>query len=556
MGFHRILSIFSTLKSFKKIFTFQVILCLCLSLRMFAQPPKVDSLKELLSHSKTHDTTKCKLLYNLTEVANEYEWEKYNQELIKLCQEKMKDKSLSSIEVKFYKEYLALGNNNLAFAEEERGNLKIAAKLYEKNLFLFKELNKSQGIATTLNNLAAVYEDLGNLSLANRFYKESILLDSTTGNAGGLAYSYNNYGVFLKNQGAVSQSIKYLEKALKIRESLNNKQEYAITLNNLISVYILQEDYDKAIEFQNKCLLIQTEARDSLGMALSYNNLGVALKRLGKLEEALDNYKKSLQIRQNNNKPELIASSLNNIGSLYSKMNEEKAALNYYYMALQISNSLEELHLSHTTLMNISKSYLHLNKIDSAFHYSKIALTISKELGYPLEIKNTSEALYKIYKIKNDYKNSLLYFEIFVQMRDSIYNESTRKASIKSQLKYEYEKQAAADSVSHAKETEVKNAQLAEQKAEIKAKKNAQYALFGGLALVLVFAGTMYNRFKVAQKQKGIIEEQKLHVEEQKKLVEEKQKEILDSIHYARRIQMAQIPSEGRVLRIINNLLN
>jgi hypothetical protein len=45
-------------------------------------------------------------------------------------------------------------------------------------------------------------------------------------------------------------------------------------------------------------------------------------------------------------------------------------------------------------------------------------------------------------------------------------------------------------------------AELAKQKAEISAKKNQQYALFGGLGLVLVFAGFMYNRFKITQKQK------------------------------------------------------
>ena len=37
--------------------------------------------------------------------------------------------------------------------------------------------------------------------------------------------------------------------------------------------------------------------------------------------------------------------------------------------------------------------------------------------------------------------------------------------------------------------------------------------------------------------------------------LEEKQKEILDSIQYARRIQLAQIPSEKRVLSMFNKLI-
>ena len=70
--------------------------------------------------------------------------------------------------------------------------------------------------------------------------------------------------------------------------------------------------------------------------------------------------------------------------------------------------------------------------------------------------------------------------------------------------------------MAHEKDTEIKNGELQKQKAEIKAKKNQQYALFGGLGLVMIFAGFLYNRFKVTQKQKGIIEEQKTVVEQQK----------------------------------------
>ena len=121
-------------------------------------------------------------------------------------------------------------------------------------------------------------------------------------------------------------------------------------------------------------------------------------------------------------------------------------------------------------------------------------------------------------------------------MKDSVNNESARKAILKAQAKHEYEVKAAADSVAHIKETKVKNAELARQNAEIRANKNKQYALIGGLTLVIIFAAIMFNRFKVTKNQKSIIEIQK-------NLMEEKQKEILDSIHYAKRIQQSLLPT-------------
>ena len=43
-------------------------------------------------------------------------------------------------------------------------------------------------------------------------------------------------------------------------------------------------------------------------------------------------------------------------------------------------------------------------------------------------------------------------------------------------------------------------------------------------------------------------------IEKQKEMVEEKQKEILDSIHYAKRIQRALLPTEKYFEKNIKNL--
>lgn len=132
-------------------------------------------------------------------------------------------------------------------------------------------------------------------------------------------------------------------------------------------------------------------------------------------------------------------------------------------------------------------------------------------------------------------------------MRDSITNQETRKASIKSQLKYEYEKKAAADSVKVAEEKKLTTLQF-------KQEENQRYFLYGGLGLTLVFGGFMFNRFRITKKQKNIIEDQKAIVELQKKLVEEKQKEVMDSIHYAKRIQQSLLPTEKYIHRNLKQL--
>jgi tetratricopeptide (TPR) repeat protein len=294
-----------------------------------------------------------------------------------------------------------------------------------------------------------------------------------------------------------------------------------MTLCNIATVFRAQKKYNTAMDYYQNALGLLEKIGDKQKIATVQSNIAVLYEIKGDvsgdktyLEKALQLYLLSLKTNEEINYPKGIAFATNNVGNIYFKLKNYGSALKYLLRSKEIST----------------------------------------QLGYPENIRNVAKNLKDLYLKTGDHKNALQNLELFVQMRDSINNESTRKASIKSQLKYEFEKQAAADSVAHAKENEIKNAELAKQKAEISAKKNQQYALFGGLGLVLVFAGFMYNRFKITQKQKKVIEEQKSIVEEQKKLVEEKQKEVLDSIHYARRIQQAQMPNEKMVSKIFKRL--
>ena len=162
-------------------------------------------------------------------------------------------------------------------------------------------------------------------------------------------------------------------------------------------------------------------------------------------------------------------------------------------------------------------------------------------------------------------------YQLHIKMRDSIKNESTYKATIQQQTKYEYEKQASADSVKSVEANKVKDALLVAEKAENKRQQVITIAVTSGLVLVALFLMFVYRRLQITKKQKVVIEAKRQEVEEQKeaieiahketerqKLVVEKQKaeveiinerleevskEISDSINYAKLIQQAVLPS-------------
>ena len=80
------------------------------------------------------------------------------------------------------------------------------------------------------------------------------------------------------------------------------------------------------------------------------------------------------------------------------------------------------------------------------------------------------------------------------------------------------------------------------------------HVLFFTLLLMsfIIILFVMYN-FKIVIEiyEKNLVK-QKMDIEVQKHLVDEKQKEILDSIHYAKRIQQALLPQEKYLDRLIN----
>jgi tetratricopeptide (TPR) repeat protein len=471
---------------------FTLTLFLCLGQFAFSQKKQVDSLMAILQKT-TNDTLRCQRINTLVEYQLDDElYLELNEERAKICTGHLRTAKKSSYEMKFYKEHLAASLANKGYVLENQSKMPQALELYFKGLKLQQDVADEKGIATSLSNIGALYWKMGEKEKAIEFS---------------------------------DQALKMKENNAKKDSSADYLNDLAGSMNNLGVIYQNSGKTDKALEMHKRTYALYSRLKDQYGMSYSLNNIGSLYIYKDSLAQALEYYQKSLPLRQEVNDVKGISQSYNNIGYIYYKLAllPKFTSKKNEYFRLAIKNCTE-------------------------------ALKTAEKIHFPIYIQNAALHLAQIYRKTGDFKNSLEKYELFFKMRDSINNETNRKAVVRSQLKYEYEKQAAADSVAHAKESEIKNVELLRQAAEIKAKKNQQYALFMGLFLVVLFAGFMYNRFKVTQKQKVVIEHQKEIVEEQKKIVDEHQKEIMDSIHYARRIQMAQIPSEKRISQILKRI--
>ncbi|MBK7128980.1 MAG: tetratricopeptide repeat protein [Crocinitomicaceae bacterium] len=364
-----------------------------------------------------------------------------------------------------------------------------------------------------------------------------------------LAGSISNLGYIADNISNVPVALNYYHQALRIYEQIGDREGAASSFNNLGVLYSAQGDTSKAMYYHNESLRLKKIIGDQEGIAVSLNNIGTIYKDKGRIFEALDCFEKSLRIARELDDRRSMAIAYDNIAGVYFTEGYEAKAIDFYTRAYDIRIINGEYTGASFSLNNISRVYFALNNIDKAFDYAKRSFELASELGFPIDIQNAAASLTNIYKRKNDYKNALFYFEIQVQMSDSIYNDNNERAMLSQSLRYEFEKETLKKTLQHQKEQAVKDLQISQRDAEISKERMLSYSLIIGLVLMvyLVYISVRNYRRKqrdneLIQQQKNEVENQKQKIEKQHHILEETYKEISDSITYAKRIQQAILP--------------
>jgi serine phosphatase RsbU (regulator of sigma subunit) len=361
-----------------------------------------------------------------------------------------------------------------------------------------------------------------------------------------------NRGLLFKFEGNFPKALEHYYRSLKIARKIDDQYTQAYCYNNIGRVYVDLDEKNLALKYYRLSLELKLKLNDQSGIAESYNNIGVIYGQKGMTQEAIKYYKKGLDIHEKSGYKVGEAYICNNLGNIYQK-SDSKLALSYFLRCLDIRKELGDKKGISQVYLSFGAYYVGKGDLNKGLEYYKEGLNISKELGYPYLIEKHALELSKIYNTKKQFQQSLEMYKLHVTMRDSINNESTQRAAVQQQAKYEYEKQKALDDAQYEKQIAIE--QEAKEKQTI-----LTYAAGGGLGLVGIFLIFVFNRLQVTRKQKNIIEAQKLEVEKQKEVVdiahhelEEKNKEITDSIQYAKRIQSAILPPIKQVKKYLQD---
>jgi len=431
------------------------------------------------------------------------------------------------------------------FRQYEYEDAAKAETFARKQLTLAQKLNYTLEIGTAYMHLGFLALDKDDYPLAEKFFLASLKVRTAMRSNKLIGDSYTCLGVVHDFQGNYPEALKMHFMALKLYEAAGDQKGIADAYNNIGVVYDEQGNYPEALKNHFASLKYELERGNKEGIANSYVNIGIQHERQKRCSEALRYYGLALTLLKETGSKRDLANCYNDIGVVYNDTANYAEALKNHLLALRFREEIGSKAGMASSCCNIGLALIKKGEYKKAREYLTKAIDLALEVGSKENLKYAYSYLADLYGETGDFKAAFENHKLYILYKDSLDNAETKKKTIQNALTYEFEKKELAAKA----EQDKRNAISAEEKQK---RRVIIYAVAGTLLIVLVFSLFLLGRFKIAQKQKAIIEKQKVLVDLAYESLHEKNKEVMDSIFYARRIQRALITSEKYIERVLS----
>lgn len=288
--------------------------------------------------------------------------------------------------------------------------------------------------------------------------------------------------------------------AMDLYKSCNDKAGEADCLNILGGVYNFLQDYNKRLECNLKCLELRKKLDDKNAQVSSYNNIGDTYTVMGDYDNALKYFNICLEFELSDRYKAIV---YYNIGEVNYFTKNYIDAQEYIQKGLDYGLSTDYWQIIIAAYQMQANILLLDKKYDEAIEVLEKALEVS-------EVKKSKEDKYPLFELFSEaysglknYQKAYEYLDKYNKLKNEVMNFNNAQKLKKIEFEHQFK------SITH--ETD-----------EIK-KKNKQ----------------IVSAFK--------------QIEIQRNEIESKNIAITDSIHYAKRIQYAILPSDKKVKDCLKN---
>lgn len=213
-------------------------------------------------------------------------------------------------------------------------------------------------------------------------------------------------------------------------DELNHSEGQASIFGSLSLIFREQGDLETAFEYANNALALYRKDLNNNGIAKQLNDIAGLKKEIGDTSGAILDYESALSIYRELNSKSGEAKVLNNIGAIIKNKKEYSKARSYFLESLQLSESINNSTGVGFVSINLGELDYMEGKLISAEEIAKKALSIGKQQSNPIMIKRAAELLQNIYIEQNDWKQAFDMQSLYMETKEQILNDQTKKAAI------------------------------------------------------------------------------------------------------------------------------
>ena len=240
-----------------------------------------------------------------------------------------------------------------------------------------------------------------------------------------------------QRMGNMEKAIDYNMRAYEVSQSLQRLDLQSSILNNIGNVYMVNDEDSVAAVYFEKSIEIEKNLGDSRRSQLAsrLGNISTAYMKLGRCEDAISAAEEGLRIDKEIGRPNKIAVRMNQLGDVYVACGRQQDAIQCEREAYSYFEKAGSKYGMSIVLHSLGEMYEQDSNIDSALFYFHKSLECAEIIDNKLLIQEISKSLYNIYKDTNP-RLAVDYYEQYVNIKDSIFNEKNQKMLNDFQVRY------------------------------------------------------------------------------------------------------------------------
>lgn len=403
-------------------------------------------------------------------------------------------------------------------------NRDVAEKNLLKAALLAKQFYDAKREISAYNNLGNLFAREQHYDKAKPHYEKSLQLSTQHKNLRGQSRAYLNLGNLYYFKGYWTTSSEYYMKSAVIKQQLNDSDGLAKIHNNIGAIYKEQGRYERSIEYYLKSTSYYEKVNDTNLLAETWVNISVSKIFQKKSKEAEQLLKRTLKLLEKKNNPQIILSVHVNLAFAKYEMRRYEKTLDELNTAQKLAKTLEDFH-SMVIIDNLyGASYYHLGNNKKAIKYYLKSLEKAEEFEL---LSEQSKALFGLYEAEEklgNFKESLVWFEMYNTLKDSLFNlESTTRLN---ELQEEYDAGQKEFEITHLK---TKNHTI-ELENELKTNKLKYSRLIVGIFILGILAISGFALLRIKRQKIHLTNTKKINEEQIRGLINEQETKTLETI--------------------------